>query len=529
MGDGEANHGGGTATGNGNGRGEGGRRAVAVRRRVLRSQLPGGDGLPHPAVGLRGGGLLLSSIATALVCLAANAGSDHVLSAMVRAEILAAHRAEGNGEVDPPATEATALIEGKRRGDLPPATAGGTIASLDIESLSEGGGGGGAGDGASDDDQDGGFVLRGQHRYEITELCHIFLNDTGLRIYGLFVALDCYGFLWAYASVFASAMAHSFPVLGVDSDYHLYVAGFALIVVPMSFLELSEQAATQVILSGCRILAIALMVATPLAAVVFGSEGAPHFDRQAGSQGAPLIDAANSYKMIPIVAYSVLFHQAVPGLADEMTDKRSIGRIFGLTFALCAVAYILIGVVVSWYFGDLVHASSNLNWAGYHGGTGSYTEDGTLVGVAWWARMISSFVVVFPAIDVLSGYPINAYVLGNSLLGFVHRGDIDRAQGDRTLTAMYRGIASVPPIVGALFVRDLGTITDFSGLTGLAIAFCFPPLLFLASERKLREHGLPSRTYYERFGSSSGGAWAILVFGLLTIVICASFLILNCS
>ena len=92
-----------------------------------------------------GGGLLLSSIATALVCLAANAGSDHVLSAMVRAEILAAHRAEGNGEVDPPATEATALIEGKRRGDLPPATAGGTIASLDIESLSEGGGGGGGG------------------------------------------------------------------------------------------------------------------------------------------------------------------------------------------------------------------------------------------------------------------------------------------------------------------------------------------------------------------------------------------------
>ena len=85
---------------------------------------------------------------------------------------------------------------------------------------------------------------------------------------------------------------------------------------------------------------------------------------------------------------------------------------------------------------------------------------------------------------------------------------------------MYRALASIPPVIGALFMRELGVITDYSGLVGLAIAFCFPPLLHMKSEQQLRGMGVPFRTRYERFGSSSGAATAMFWFGVISIVYC---------
>jgi hypothetical protein len=95
------------------------------------------------------------------------------------------------------------------------------------------------------------------------------------------------------------------------------------------------------------------------------------------------------------------------------------------------------------------------------------------------------------------------------------------------MATLYRGIAAIPPIFGALFIRDLGIITDFSGLTGLAIAFCFPPLLYIRSERMLKDLGIPYKTCYEGLGSSKTTAQAIFAFGVFTIIFCTVLLIVD--
>ena len=98
-------------------------------------------------------------------------------------------------------------------------------------------------------------------------------------------------------------------------------------------------------------------------------------------------------------------------------------------------------------------------------------------------------------------------------------------QRDRRVLTFYRCIASIPPIVGALYMRQLGVITDYSGLVGLAIAFCFPPLLHMKSEEHLRNLGAPYRTRYERVGSSISAARAMFWFGVISIVYCFLLLI----
>lgn len=215
--------------------------------------------------------------------------------------------------------------------------------------------------------------------------------------------------------------------LGFTDDYPVWLGIFALIVTPMSLMNLSEQATVQVFLSACRIAMLLLMTITPLAAAIFGSGGdpdesvgpTPHFGEQTEPAGTVWVDFGNFHKMFPAIVFCLLFHQAVPGLADEMVDKKQVGRIFGYTYALCGLAYSLVGIVGSWYFGDGVYSSANINWGYYHGGTGTLVHEGensVWVDVSLWAHLIKIFVVCFPAIDVISAFPIYAYVLGNTLM-----------------------------------------------------------------------------------------------------------------
>ena len=227
-------------------------------------------------------------------------------------------------------------------------------------------------------------------------------------------------------------MSHLVP-LGFADDYPAWLAVFACIVFPLSLLHLSEQATVQVFLSACRILMVVLMVGTPLAAAMFGSvedlDAEPHFGKQTEPAGAVWVDFGNFHKMFPAIVFCLLFHQAVPGLADEMSDKPQVGIIFGYTFALCGLAYSLLGMVGAWYFGDDVYESANLNWGDYHGGTGHLQQAGdTWTDVSLWAQCIKIFVVSFPALDVVSAFPIYAYVLGNTLMGIFHANNIKEIQ-----------------------------------------------------------------------------------------------------
>lgn len=98
-------------------------------------------------------------------------------------------------------------------------------------------------------------------------------------------------------------------------------------------------------------------------------------------------------------------------------------------------------------------------------------------------------------------------------------------QRDRRVLTFYRALASVPPVFGALFMRELGVITDYSGLVGLAIAFCFPSLLHIRSRQRCQSIGAPHRTRYERTGSSNSAATGMFWFGVLAIAYCFVLLV----
>lgn len=71
-----------------------------------------------------------------------------------------------------------------------------------------------------------------------------------------------------------------------------------------------------------------------------------------------------------------------------------------------AVTYTGISFATAYYFGASVNGSCNVSWANY-----SPEGDGPVASLlATSGRMMAYFVVLFPAMDVTSVYPLNVMV-----------------------------------------------------------------------------------------------------------------------
>ncbi len=359
-------------------------------------------------------------------------------------------------------------------------------------------------------------------RIEMTELCGIFIGKPAKQTFTNLIGIYMYGTLWAYCTVFANAFSTqlSFGEGWEEASYYSYLFLFALMVIPLSLMELSEQIYVQVALTIFRAVMLSVMIATTGAAYFrgghdFGEESNESFEVAGGGNGADIYDVnfGHVYLFLPIAAYAYIFHHSVPALSDPIEDKESLTKMFAVALFISFVAYSVMGVVVSLYFGHYVDSSSNLNWQTYHGPRNS---DGSF---PWYAPVVAFFVVLFPALDVASAYPLNAFTLGNNLMSAYYGDDMHIHEKSLLKVRIFRLLAAIPPFLGACLVRDLGNITSFTGLTGFAIAFVVPPLLAFYSARTMQESNLSEKTIHSNsWLSTRFSQLALCVVGVLLLV-----------
>ena len=119
------------------------------------------------------------------------------------------------------------------------------------------------------------------------------------------------------------------------------------------------------------------------------------------------------------------------------------------------VTNLILSLLMAVYFGNATEASANLNWLHYHGGTwdgeGEFTR-------AWWATAISSYVVLFAAVDGLSVYPLICISLGDILMGARYEDKVHEMQENWKVRICFRLLACVPQAIGSMFLTDLGAM-----------------------------------------------------------------------
>lgn len=351
-------------------------------------------------------------------------------------------------------------------------------------------------------------------KFEVNSLCRVFVGKGGLRIYTGFICLYIYCTLWAYTSVFASAMAKAAPFFAggdFDINYLIFAIVFAAMVVPMSCMELDEQVAVQVTMTGARFLMLGLMVGTSSMCAQDMAEDKDIVD-------APMFRFSGISKMAPIMVFAHIYHHSIPGLAHPVADKKKLNGMFRSTVVFSTLAYAFIGLVLCSAFGENIEQSSNLNWKRFTGGTAVYNTDGQVISIAWWAKAISLYVLCFPALDVVSAFPLNAITLGNNMMGSFFGKRIHEVEHNRWIRTQFRLLASIPPIIFGILERQLGTITDYAGTTGFVIGFTFPALLYLRSRALAEKKNFSTETFYSGYSSSIPAGWLLFSFGLCMVV-----------
>ena len=276
----------------------------------------------------------------------------------------------------------------------------------------------------------GRHLMRRQHhkyhvrhrKFEVNTLVRVFVGKTGVRVYTGFICLYIACTLWAYTSVFASAMAQAAPIFAggdTDTNYLIYALIFSGMVVPMSCMELDEQVVVQVTMTGARFVMFFLMLGTSSQAAK-DAANVNDGTQEASIQEVAMFRFQGINTMLPIMVFSHIYHHSIPGLAHPVADKRKLGGIFQSTTIFGTVAYAMLGLVVASAFGTGVEQSSNLMWKHFTGGTATVAVDSDgneIVSIAWWAKAISIYVLCFPALDVVSAFPLNAITLGNNMMG----------------------------------------------------------------------------------------------------------------
>jgi hypothetical protein len=342
-----------------------------------------------------------------------------------------------------------------------------------------------------------------ERKYELSLLTKLFLGKGGTVFFSFTTLGDLYGITWALCSIFANAFADKFPLGDAqDGGYKLYIAMFMAVTVPLACASIKDQLWIQMSFMTARFVMAILMVGT-----IAGAYGAdePHFGSQIGpANDVALAKPSNIVQVTMSCIFATAFQFAAPTMASESRSKTGLTEVFGMAATFSYVTNLFLGIPLALFFGQDQPDSANLNWVNYHGGTGEADP-------AAWATAISSYIVLFTAIDGIAVYSLIAISTGEILMGAVYGDRVHEVEQDWRIRTAFRLLGSIPQAIGAMFLSDLGVIAKYAGIfTILSYTVC-PALLALSSRACMKKKQLPSTTYYSSHFSSRFWSYGLLL------------------
>lgn len=319
-------------------------------------------------------------------------------------------------------------------------------------------------------------VLITDRKFEMNELCGVFIGKWGKLSFsvGLFVYMTTG--LWSFGSVFGISLTSKIPILssgpcnmyevplssGCHETYLIYMAIFAAVVVPLSCLELKEQISIQVTLCLCRFLVVGFMILTILVYVI--QTGRMTVDPDPSHSFKDFVDFSGFASIFTTSIYAQLFHHSVPVLAHPITNKTHLRPMFICGLLTTMSLYIIIGLTASFFFGNLVQPLVTLNWEFYTGH--DFPLSPSSASRPWWAIFISYYIMLFPALDVVSGFPLGAIILGNAIFASLPPSFQER-YNNRFVKSICRTIAALPPLICATLAWNLSKILEIGKVNSI--------------------------------------------------------------
>eukprot|EP01028_Stygiella_incarcerata_P011832 TRINITY_DN691_c0_g6_i1.p1 TRINITY_DN691_c0_g6~~TRINITY_DN691_c0_g6_i1.p1 ORF type:complete len:505 (-),score=101.29 TRINITY_DN691_c0_g6_i1:207-1721(-) len=353
--------------------------------------------------------------------------------------------------------------------------------------------------------------VKTERKFELNMLSELFMGKWAAKVYLLCIWLYMTGALVSYASVFAQSLAAHVPmwvghgewytcdIYSTDSwkcngVYWIYLAIFAFICLPLTMRDLTEQKILQFVLTACRFIAIILMSTLIIIAIYTDRYSVSRHEKDSfpRSDNPPYHKFTGLFKMgglataFPILLYSQCVHHSIPGLSQPIRNKQSLKKIFMWQFVSTFSLYLILAVPLAIYYGKYAEPTCTLNFVFYRAGH-TFAES-----IPWWVDVIVFAIILFPPLDVVSAYPLNAITLANNMMTLFHSSKTPSSSSheERTSKASkiaFRFLAAVPPFLISAVMKRLDVILKYTGVAGFFIFLFFPAALQLSSLKKYKE------------------------------------------
>ena len=302
--------------------------------------------------------------------------------------------------------------------------------------------------------------------------------------------------LWSYCALFGASLARTVGIDGISSSCNIELSGYTedcrllytfyscifwiwcIILVLMDF---TEQMSLQIISFIARIIIIMLIIITSIG-LMYGNlyydigDGSYH---ERSNDNTPYYGPGVSpwkwsgllyFIAVAVFAFSNQF--CVPDVIEPLKyrDRRKQTYMFTASAVILFVIYSMVGIVVSLYFGNDTEDPCTLAWKTFRG---FLWNNGNKPG---WSYVFGYIILLLPAVDLASSYPLNAITLCNTIEQAAL--NLDRLREDTSYFTKWKviirvGVVSINAILG-LLIWNFDFIVILSGMATLIALYVLP-------------------------------------------------------
>lgn len=361
------------------------------------------------------------------------------------------------------------------------------------------------------------------NKSDMTSMTLILLGENHARFNCILFSLGTIVILIAYASIFATSLISIIPIFGSSTcniyeddgsfgdscwrKYWFYLLILLTFASVLSLMQLREQAWFQGTLAAMRFFVGILIVITSFIVIVSNKN---LDDDDNNKAKLVLFDFNGAGVAFSIILLANYYQPFIPNAVQWMANKEINGPLaINWAVGIVSILYLLLGIVVSMAVYD-VEEMVTLEWVDYTGGKSEQK---------WWAYLILYLIILFPAFDILSIFPLVVITLSDNIMSL-----FDISESEEHIVSnkfiFFRISSVLLPILLAAIIYNLGFLNNITGLFSILTVGIYLPSLALASKKII-----PQKTEYDSYFSSEIYSILMLIAHLLIFILCLVMII----
>ena len=355
-------------------------------------------------------------------------------------------------------------------------------------------------------------------RIDACEMIKLIYGQKAYVAYSITYVLVTLPSLAAYVMLFSASFAANVPLFTLGTCniledasptcryiYTAYGLMFCIGMLVLTLVGFAEQKIFQLAMGVARFIVFSLFYVCALHLIFAEKEidSAAHDSKG----GAPLFNAAGMGLVLPITWGSSIFLFNLPEVANCSTNRATtLPKVLKISIPIICVLYCTMGITMAIAVDNIADMAS-IEFEDYTGGFADRH---------WWAWIIGYIIVLFPALDICSIFPLLSINLADNVQSMVwgHK-------SEEHTTASYvisRVGVCIPAFVVGLILTSFSDMFIITGIILLVIAPLLIPIMSLSSKRLI-----PDASEYDCVKSNNYLEFGLIVYAIVLVSLVIAF------